>query len=423
MTSKQQLVLNRSLQYGKNSSFPTSLTWSFFNEHADNVRSPGLAVPEFRRVIALGDNATTPLDGVKYRIIDRQPGVTTLVLDKFPYGSESDPYREVHTGYAPALQFVPYHPTEPADFQKSVASLAYSRFASSVREAQESISGPTFLGELKETISMFRKPMKTFNRFIEKWGKRVTSHKGFSARRISRNFVREQPSIAADFEKVITDSWLELSFGIKPLIGDVRGIAEGLARLLHEVRHSVVRGFAEDSFRTVQSSNGNILNTVVSASQHCTTTVQVIFRGGLDGVLLDAPFNLVDKVSRIFGFNSNFAPTIWELLPGSFLIDYISNVGDIIAAEATDFSHVKWACRTDRRVSLWNCNATSSMHPSVLPYGRMPSNSFGSTILEVTSFSRSIVDARQSEMRFEWSLPRSTNPYLNTIALLRSWTR
>lgn len=55
----------------------------------------------------------------------------------------------------------------------------------------------------------------------------------------------------------------------------------------------------------------------------------VRYRGRIDAQV-DAPvWNNLD----LFGFSAKeFVPTLWELLPWSFLVDYFTNVGDILDA-------------------------------------------------------------------------------------------
>jgi hypothetical protein len=56
---------------------------------------------------------------------------------------------------------------------------------------------------------------------------------------------------------------------------------------------------------------------------------------------------------ELLGFSlSDFVPTIWELVPWSFLIDYFTNIGDVLEAWTTCTSDVAWVNRTSRRSSI-----------------------------------------------------------------------
>jgi hypothetical protein len=57
----------------------------------------------------------------------------------------------------------------------------------------------------------------------------------------------------------------------------------------------------------------------------------------------------------LFGFTpSEFVPTAWELLPYSFLVDYFTNIGDILSSSVTSTARLAWSNRTIRslRVTL-----------------------------------------------------------------------
>jgi hypothetical protein len=52
---------------------------------------------------------------------------------------------------------------------------------------------------------------------------------------------------------------------------------------------------------------------------------------------------------EILGFDwSNFVPTLWEILPWSFAIDYFTNIGDVLSAWSFPLSAITWAQSTLR---------------------------------------------------------------------------
>jgi hypothetical protein len=49
---------------------------------------------------------------------------------------------------------------------------------------------------------------------------------------------------------------------------------------------------------------------------------------------------------------SNLLPTVWELIPYSFLVDYFTNVGSVIDGISTGVVSLAWGCRSEVRESL-----------------------------------------------------------------------
>jgi hypothetical protein len=52
----------------------------------------------------------------------------------------------------------------------------------------------------------------------------------------------------------------------------------------------------------------------------------------------------------LFGFDlQSFLPTVWELVPYSFLIDYFSNISDVVLGWSHLFTKLAWSNRTVRQ--------------------------------------------------------------------------
>jgi hypothetical protein len=54
--------------------------------------------------------------------------------------------------------------------------------------------------------------------------------------------------------------------------------------------------------------------------------------------------------AELLGYDpASFLPTVWELIPYSFLIDYFTNIGEIIEGWSSLLTRLAWCNRTVRR--------------------------------------------------------------------------
>jgi hypothetical protein len=74
--------------------------------------------------------------------------------------------------------------------------------------------------------------------------------------------------------------------------------------------------------------------------------VSVIYRGAMRVEAKDP----AEMDPALIGFDlSSWAPTLWELIPYSFLIDYFTNVGDVIRGWSHLGVRLAWCNRTSRK--------------------------------------------------------------------------
>lgn len=246
----------------------------------------------------------------------------------------------------------------------SAKNLALKRLYQAIRSQSTHFSGGTFLGELKESLGTIRniarktatgierhllKQQRTTAKYV---GSYVIAPNGSAARVKDFNPRKGKMLPSSRWTKLreeLADNWLEFAFGVRPLIADIHDGAEALARFNIDNRHTVVKGFGDESTPIQNSKSnmavGNMLTGVYTVVQ--VGKVMVIYRAGLKYSVDSPAFGSAARLRDLLGFKlEDFVPTVWNLLPYSFLLDYFVNVGDILNAITTDTSSVQWVNET-----------------------------------------------------------------------------
>jgi len=295
--------------------------------------------PNFKHKINTGAGATTQLDGI-FNSLEGHRSKARISFIWTPNGTGTQ-YREAYGDIC-------VHSTsqvEYTSFTSNAEARASSRFLSAIRSAEVKVSGPTFLGELRQTLQMLRKPATALQDSIGRYLGDVRTRN--QANR-SRNYKRKPRQYARELSKIAAGSWLEYSFGWVPLLYDINGAKEAYDDLFEIDRHVRISGGGHDSKLIASSTVSNPLTLGGAGifflrNQKIISHETIRYRGG---VRAQAATTAWDRAAR-FGFTpSEFIPTAWELLPWSFLVDYFVNIGDIINAAVVDRTNVTWVNRS-----------------------------------------------------------------------------
>jgi hypothetical protein len=118
----------------------------------------------------------------------------------------------------------------------------------------------------------------------------------------------------------------------------------------------------------------------------------------------------------------DFEVTAWDLLPYSFLVDYFTNIGDIIHASTFTAYNLDWGVQTSRtRIeSTYSFNAIPDfLHNPAIVYTENWCKG-GNSSISSTTFVRNSITAASLIPEFRVSLPTSAKPWENIGALLVS---
>ncbi len=190
--------------------------------------------------------------------------------------------------------------------------------------------GGIFLGELRETLRMIKRPAQALRRRV--------GHYWRIQQRIRR--APTKPS-----QDTLANTYLEYMFGAAPLMGDISDAGHALARLYENNYVSRLRtseSYSDYSaVRTVASQN-----PLSNGYNDSDWSISVKRSGGVR-FCGDFQVQLAGNRLRQFGISaSEFVPTVWELLPWSFLVDYFSNIGNVLAASTSEYPSSIWHSAT-----------------------------------------------------------------------------
>jgi hypothetical protein len=306
----------------------------------------------------------------------------------------------------------------------SLGPVAKSRaaigFLGKVRKVNHLFSSLTFVGELQEALHMIRKPAEALQKRFLNYGNRVMKH-GSRIRKSAR-------------QAWVSDTWLEYSFGWAPTLSDIDSGVQALASVFDKTLSKYVsfRALADSGtnqtigYETAAGSSYNEYLKSLSVYNTCETKYR--------GVVLRVPDpSVADLAVSRFGLNPyDFVPTAYELMPWSFLIDYVTNVGNLCNAYYTDTRFLSWHNYTNNfasdRLTLgivdknrvlksvgYKTNGNPLLHYVVGDVGHF--------MVRSTLVNRGNGDIGSTPLRVEFQ--NNLNPFkvLNVIALRRNISR
>lgn len=295
---------------------------------SDNLR--------WRDHIKMHIQAGTPFSGIRRTMAFSHPGMKVSVLND--YGpSYPNNRREVNWYRARGwVGIVPPSWTgDPTISPLSAENSALGTFYNKARKVQTSFQGGVFAGELLETLRMIRSPAKAFRSSIDSYLGKLKR-----GSRLSRK----------GRQALLSDTWLEYSFGWAPLMHDIRDGMATLARKRNTLRlfsERISASQSTDQLDLLHSAQGYISTPILSYICNSRITQRASVR--FIGEVLAEPSTTVIPDATLWGFNlSSFVPTLYELLPWSFLIDYFSNLGTVINAWSLQHSSLGWVIKTSR---------------------------------------------------------------------------
>lgn len=359
----------------------------------------GVELPKYLETIKNGGDATTSFDGTRNSYSAVRP--STLRLD---WRDGNALYRDViYTLQMSGARFsyAPFN-KDPVSFT-SADNQALQRMYSQITKAQTTLNGIVTLGEISETIALLRNPLASLRSFTSKYQllvkKQILLSKG--------KFVR-------DAEATIRSLYLEYVFGIRPLINDINAIASILVEDMDKPRRIrfVSTGSSVTSREVTQQVN--VFSAFWSQRDLFVTEVGVRYFVGLSIEEQD----LRKSYTSLLGFNpQQFVPSIYALIPFSWMADYFMNLKAIIEASTYLSLSLSYCAKTTKvnrntfRTNLPNIAQTRLAYSTLVSMTGDAGSSLASSIT---------VSRRKATLtipKFQVKLPDSWQSWLNMAAV------
>jgi hypothetical protein len=202
--------------------------------------------------------------------------------------------------------------------------IAREQFVSRYRERRTQFQSGVFLGELMKTVQMISSPAKALRKGIDAY----------------HHTVKKRLRNAKKPNRVVRDTWLEFVYGWGPLINDVKDACQLGTADPYKVFQSIkgkgtVDGITSNSRQDYANSFLNVDYRMVMSQK-----VTVKYKGAI--AAQNEPPGFPEQLGLSW---SNVLPTVWELIPYSFLVDYFTNVGKVIDGIATGPISLAWGCQ------------------------------------------------------------------------------
>lgn len=363
--------------------------------------------PNWRLQVRNGQNATTPAGGYR-RQFRGAYGTYGHVFGYINGIKVPANARRVWTAIPSGLPSPVVPSVGPND--SATQNSARMKFAKSVERVSSLFSGGVFLAELRETLNTIKNPAKSLRKHVGDYLSRLNKRQG--------RMRRLPPKTRLG---VLQDSWLEASFGWMPTLNDLNDARSYLQARQDALYQELVpvKGHAEMLWLMDDVAEQTTVGVLQVSHRKRTRRYAGVFLSG--AVSSKAAGQQLINASAMGLAPRSFVPTLWEVIPWSFLFDYFTNIGDVITAWSNQTVALAWGRETSVRetwVDLYDIKAdvTASFKPTFLV--ETCSVTPGGYDARIRTFSRSPITTAPIPS-FQFEIPGMGTKWLNMAALLQ----
>jgi hypothetical protein len=329
---------------GQSGKYITTQRWDYKSSYVVSRTRTGYSNPKWKADIIAGRNAATSFNASEQVLVFKPSSMSISIEQRLrnPSGKmEWTPYTCWSDGAVNYVGVSPLttHLVKPGVLQKS-QDQATRKLYGKIRQLHSQFEGGVFAGEIRQTIRMLARPAAGLRKGILQYSNYV------------RNLKHGKKLPKGVLQKMVADTYLEYVFGWMPLMADIRDATKAYKRLLDDVDPE---RFRVKGYETSETTSGSSTLNVPPGTWFLSRTLnqimyETVYYGAFKPSAIDRRKDpSIARVMELSGFDlKSFIPTLWELTPWSFAIDYFVNIGSLLAAATTDTSGVSWLNRVDK---------------------------------------------------------------------------
>lgn len=306
----------------------------------------GAKVENWREKIRIGQQAGSLFTSDRTRLLSKEVGLAQAV-GTIPSNPSAGVRTQAVSGLITGISIPVTHLVAS---QSEANTMALTNVYKKMNSQISHMNAPAAFLEMADVVRQFGSPFRSILRLYESHINRLyLQSRGIRALKYNRT----------DYLRLAADTYLELAFGLQPLINDTRKAAEALARLTFEAteeipapKRLVGRGMSENA-KSTYDDPAVAPNVWIRYQKHTIvrTKVKTQYVCGFSS-FPRADLGSYDRLMQLLGFRpESWIPAVWEAVPWSWLFDYVTNVGDLLLSLEASTIKPTWIVRTDTQVS------------------------------------------------------------------------
>lgn len=275
------------------------------------------------------ENATTPASGNKQTFKD------PIIIGSLRYEAPGQSVYRTVTGSASAIfgedAFIPPGTSVPPGGTYNRALLAFLRKS---KAAQRKLMTLVAVGEGRQTLNLIKKPAVSLRGLLHEY---VVACRGVSRELSPKATLR-----------YISSQWLEYALGMRPLISDINNALESAIKLYQDLNDIGVQVTIRDPFDvSVDRVVSNLWSQFIPIELN-----RITYRHQLVKICGSVRLMTTGKhgpLAETLGLTlPDFIPSLYELIPYSFLFDYFVNLGEVLEALSFNQADLVWHSITSK---------------------------------------------------------------------------